>query len=69
MIAALANGDWLMFWRDVWPLIVPSILGAIIGGFFMKKIYQPLLLYIKYQDLADIEPADEKFQEEDKNAA
>lgn len=52
-IAACAKEDALMFWRDLWPLVVPSALGAIAGGYFMTKIYEPLLLYIKYKDLAD----------------
>jgi glycerol uptake facilitator-like aquaporin len=60
-VAAWARGDWAVFYRDVWPLIVPSIIGAIFGGFFMKKIYEPLLLYIKYKDLEaeDMEHLDE----------
>lgn len=42
-----------MFWRDLWPLVVPSLLGGVIGGYFMTKIYEPLLLHIKYKDLAE----------------
>jgi glycerol uptake facilitator-like aquaporin len=53
LVAACAKGDSLIFWRDVWPLVVPSIAGAIIGGYFMTKIYEPLLLYIKYKDLSE----------------
>lgn len=53
LVAAVAKEDALMFWRDLWPLVVPSVLGAIFGGYFMTKIYEPLLLYIKYKDLAD----------------
>lgn len=37
----------------MWPLIFPSIIGAIIGGYFTHKFYEPLLLYIKYKDLAE----------------
>jgi len=39
MVAAIAREDALIFFRDVWPLVIPSILGAIIGGYFMKGIY------------------------------
>jgi hypothetical protein len=39
MVAAIAQGDALILFRDVWPLVVPSIIGAIIGGYFMKNIY------------------------------
>jgi hypothetical protein len=39
--------------RDVWPLIVPSVLGGLLGGYFMLKFYEPLLLYIKYKELAE----------------
>ena len=53
MVAALAEGDSTIFFRDVWPLVVPSLLGAVIGGFFMTRIYEPLLLFIKYKDLAE----------------
>jgi uncharacterized membrane protein YfcA len=53
MVAAIAKGDPLVFFRDIWPLVIPSLLGAIIGGYFMKRIYEPLLLYIKYKDLAE----------------
>ena len=42
----------MIFVRDVWPLIVPSVLGALIGAYFMVRIYEPLLLYLKYKDLA-----------------
>lgn len=58
LVAACAKQDALMFGRDVWPLLVPSVVGAIAGGYFMTKIYEPLLLYIKYKDLAD-DPFDE----------
>ena len=34
-------------------MVFPSILGAIIGGYFTHKFYEPLLLYIKYKDLAE----------------
>lgn len=53
MVAAFGAGDPLIFVRDVWFLIFPSILGAFLGAYFMMKIYEPLLLYIKYKDLAD----------------
>lgn len=53
MVAAIREGDVLILFRDVWPLLVPSIIGAIVGGYFMKGIYEPLLLYIKYKDLAE----------------
>lgn len=39
MVAAWGAEDPLIFIRDVWPLIVPSVLGSIIGGIFMTKIY------------------------------
>ena len=39
LVAAWGNHDAVMFYRDVWLLIIPSILGAIVGGYFMKKIY------------------------------
>lgn len=55
LAAACAKGDATMFWRDVWPLIVPSLLGAVIGSYFMTKLYEPLLLFIKYKDLAEEE--------------
>ena len=53
LVAAWAQEDTTVFLRDVWPLIVPCVLGAIAGGFFMKKFYEPLLLYIKYKELAE----------------
>ena len=53
LIAAWGAGDFNIIVRDVWPLIVPSILGAICGAFFTKKFYEPLLLYVKYKDLKD----------------
>ena len=52
-VAAWAKEDSTIFFRDVWTLIIPSILGAIVGGIFMKKFYEPLLLFIKYKDLVD----------------
>jgi glycerol uptake facilitator-like aquaporin len=39
LVGAWAAGDSLVFFRDVWTLIIPSVLGAIIGGYFMCKIY------------------------------
>lgn len=53
LIAAIIKQDAAVFYRDVWPLLIPSILGAIIGGYFTHKFYEPLLLYIKYKDLAE----------------
>lgn len=53
LIAAYIKGDWMIFARDVWPLVVPSVLGGILGGYFTLKFYEPLLLYIKYKDLAE----------------
>jgi glycerol uptake facilitator-like aquaporin len=53
MVAAWGAGDAMIFFRDVWPLVFPSILGGIIGGLFMTTLYEPLLLFIKYRDLAD----------------
>lgn len=53
LIAAIIKQDAAIFYRDVWPLIFPSIIGAIIGGYFTHKFYEPLLLYIKYKDLAE----------------
>lgn len=58
LVAACAQGDAVIFWRDVWPLVIPSLLGAIIGGYFMTKLYEPLLLYIRYKDLSDEEIED-----------
>ena len=52
LVAAWSKGDLMIFVRDVWPLIVPSVLGALIGAYFMVRIYEPLLLYLKYKDLA-----------------
>lgn len=53
LIASFIKGDALIFLRDVWPLILPSIMGGLLGGYFTLKFYEPLLLYIKYKDLAD----------------
>jgi len=53
LVAAWGAGDPMLFFRDVWPLIIPSIIGSILGGMFMTKIYEPLLLFIKYKELAD----------------
>jgi uncharacterized membrane protein YfcA len=53
LIAAFIKGDSLIFFRDVWPLVVPSILGGILGGYFSLKFYEPLLLYIKFKDLEE----------------
>lgn len=39
MVAAISNKDIFIFVRDVWPLVVPSIFGAIAGSYFMSKIY------------------------------
>ena len=58
IVAAWGAGDITIFVRDVWPLIIPSVLGAILGGFFMTKFYEPLLMFIKYGDLADQEFSD-----------
>jgi len=52
MVAAWSKQDPLIFFRDVWPLIVPSVIGASMGAYFMVKVYEPLLLYLKYKDLA-----------------
>jgi hypothetical protein len=35
---------------DVWILIVPSTIGGIFGGLFMHRIYEPLLLSIRFKD-------------------
>jgi hypothetical protein len=51
-IAAWIKGDWLILVRDVWPLVVPSAIAGVLGGYFMVKVYEPLLLYIKYRELA-----------------
>lgn len=53
MIAAIIKGDSLILFRDVWPLVIPSTIGGILGGYFTLKFYEPLLLYIKYKDLAE----------------
>jgi len=53
LVAAIAKGDSMMFVRDVWPLLVPSVIGSVIGALFMKRVYEPLLLFIKYRDLAE----------------
>jgi len=34
-------------------LVLPSIMGGLLGGYFTLKFYEPLPLYIKYKDLAD----------------
>lgn len=64
LIAAIIKGDWLIFVRDVWPLVLPSALGGILGGYFTLKFYEPLLLYIKYKDLAEGGEGEEEFDEE-----
>ena len=48
--------------------MVPSVLGGVFGGFFMRLFYEPLLLFIKYRDLTDqdFEELDEKGSTEDK---
>jgi uncharacterized membrane protein YfcA len=53
LVAAIIQGDALILFRDVWPVLLPSLLGAFIGGYFMLRVYEPLLLFIKYRDLAD----------------
>jgi len=39
LVAAISQKDIMIFVRDIWPLIVPSFVGAIIGSYFMGKIY------------------------------
>lgn len=39
--------------RDIWPLVIPSIIGAIVGGYLTSRFYEPLLLFIKYKDLVE----------------
>ena len=34
----------------LWLLILPSIIGGLAGGFLMHKIYEPLILYIKFKE-------------------
>lgn len=34
----------------VWILIVPSTIGGFLGGLFMYKVYEPLLLYTKFKN-------------------
>lgn len=58
LVAAIIQGDPLILLRDVWPVFLPSLLGAFIGGYFMLRVYEPLLLFIKYRDLADSQPAE-----------
>ena len=43
LIAAWGAGDINIFIRDVWPLLIPCMLGAVVGAFFIKKFYEPLL--------------------------
>jgi uncharacterized membrane protein YfcA len=53
LVAALSREDVLIFVRDIWPLVVPSIIGAVVGGYLTSRFYEPLLLFIKYRDLVD----------------
>ena len=53
MVAAWGSGDVSLFLIYIWPLLVPSVFGAIIGGLFTTKFYEPLLLHIKYKDLSE----------------
>ena len=39
--------------RDVWPVVIPSIMGAFLGGYLTSRFYEPLLLFIKYNDLVE----------------
>lgn len=41
------NIDYLI---DTWILIVPSTIGGILGGIFMHKIYEPLVLYMRFKN-------------------
>ena len=34
----------------LWILIVPSTIGGLLGGLFMYKVYEPLLLYTKFKN-------------------
>lgn len=68
MVAAWAQKDHMVFFRDVWPLLIPSVLGSILGGYFMTKFYEPPLLFIKYEDLAQ-EPLSDKSDEEESISA
>jgi hypothetical protein len=63
-IAAWIKGDWLIFVRDVWPLVVPSVIAGLLGGYFMVKVYEPLLLYIKYRELAEEDEQEEDEEQE-----
>jgi hypothetical protein len=69
LIAAFIKGDWMILVRDVWPLVLPSTLGGILGGYFTVKFYEPLLLYIKYRDLAEDGEEDGEVEEEEANAS
>lgn len=62
-IAAWIKGDWLIFVRDVWPLLLPSAIAGLLGGYFMVKVYEPLLLFIKYRELADEDGQGEEDEE------
>lgn len=42
-----SNTDYLAY---LWILIIPSTIGGILGGILMHKIYEPLLLTIKFKD-------------------
>jgi len=51
----LQLGSWLttgniMYLEYVWILIAPSIVGGILGGIFMYKVYEPLTIYMKFKN-------------------
>ncbi len=48
-------GSWIktqdtMYLEYLWVLIIPSTFGGLIGGLFMYKIYEPLLLFTKFKN-------------------
>jgi hypothetical protein len=34
----------------LWILVGPSTIGGVLGGLFMYKVYEPLLLHTKFKD-------------------
>lgn len=45
----IKTGD-IMYVTYIWILIFPSIIGGLLGGIFMYKIYEPLSLYTKFKN-------------------
>ena len=51
LVAACVKGNPDIFFRDFYQLMVPSVLGAIVGSFFLIKFYEPMFLFMKHKDL------------------